>query len=399
MPWLAVGSGIIAAGLAGLPFTLGFFKDEVLFRAALGRGSWFAVAAALNAALTLAYTWRFWSGIFLGPARVAADRVPRSMIAPVIILGGLVFLGGVWWSPFAHLANAATSSVWGRLVSIEMAYHLDARLENLLALSVYLLGAFLIVIRPALRPLLNSVGRAGDRVGPEHGYFWASRRLDQISAFLYNFELHDLANRVATVLLPVAVLVLIGLWVTPTDGLYRVSVFQLQDLPLGLALLLTALSAFAVTIPKHHLTQVLVLSSVNFSLAGVFAFFGAPNLALVGVLIGVVSTLIFVAVFTLIPAEVLQQQEMIAGVARQKGRDLFVSFLGAGVAFLVVWGVLSHPAFEESVASKYIRLTHSKDVVTAILADWRGLDTMGEVTVLAIILVGIGSFLRVWRLK
>jgi multisubunit Na+/H+ antiporter MnhB subunit len=33
-------------------------------------------------------------------------------------------------------------------------------------------------------------------------------------------------------------------------------------------------------------------------------------------------------------------------------------------------------------------------VVTAILADWRGLDTMGEVTVLAIILVGIGSFLK-----
>jgi multicomponent Na+:H+ antiporter subunit A len=40
---------------------------------------------------------------------------------------------------------------------------------------------------------------------------------------------------------------------------------------------------------------------------------------------------------------------------------------------------------------------HAKDVVTAILADWRGLDTMGEVTVLTVILVGVGSFLRLWR--
>lgn len=56
MPWLAAGSGVVAAGLAGLLLTLGFFKDAVLFRAVLGRGTWLAVAATLNAALTLAYT-------------------------------------------------------------------------------------------------------------------------------------------------------------------------------------------------------------------------------------------------------------------------------------------------------------------------------------------------------
>ena len=401
MPWLAAGSGIVAAGLAGLPLTMGFFKDEILFKAALGRGTWLAIAAVLNAALTLAYTWRFWGGIFLGSLKTTAHRrVPWTVIVPILLLAGLVFLGGVWWIPFEHLATEAASAALREPASIEMAYHLDARPENIMAISVYLLGAVLIMIRPALQPLLESVSRAGDRAGPENGYSSAGRWLVRGSAFLYNFELHDLANRIATVLIPTAILLLLGLWFAPTFGLYRVSEFHLQDLPLALALLLTAVSAFIVALPKSHLTQVLVLSSVNFGLAGVFAFIGAPNLALVGVLIGVVSTLFFVAVFTLFPVEALRQAETITTSAWQTGRDLIVSVLAGGVAFFVVWGVLSQPAFEENVASKYMELApdaHAKDVVTAILADWRGLDTMGEVTVLAIILIGVGSYLQLWR--
>jgi multicomponent Na+:H+ antiporter subunit A len=165
-------------------------------------------------------------------------------------------------------------------------------------------------------------------------------------------------------------------------------------------LLLTALSAFVVAVPRNHLTQVLLLSGVNFALAGVFAFFGAPNLALVGVLIGVVSTLIFMAFFTLIPGAALRQAESVEVSTPRNRRDISIGLLAGGGAFLVVWRVLSYPSFEENVASKYMELApaaHAKDVVTAILADWRGLDTMGEVTVLAIILVGIGSFLKLRR--
>lgn len=400
MPWLAAASGIVAAGLAGLPITMGFFKDELLFRAALDRGLWLAIAGVLNAALTLAYTWRFWSGIFLGPAQAAVHTIPKVMVAPVVILGGLVFLGGIWPGPFAYIASAAASAAWGGPVSMELAYHLDARPENVLALSVYLLGAGLFVIRPALRTLLDAVSRAGAQAGPEQAYSSTLRVLDRGSAYLYNFELHDLASRITTVLIPTAILLLVGLWFTPTDGAYRVSAFRVQDIPLGLALLLTALSALVVTIPRHHLTQVLVLSSVNFGLAGVFAFFGAPNLALVGVLIGIVSTLVFVAVLSLFPLDELRQSESVSIPAWRTRRDLFVSVIAGGVAFLVVWGVLSHPSFEENVAGKYMELApaaHAKDVVTAILADWRGLDTMGEVTVLAVILVGIGALLRLWR--
>jgi multicomponent Na+:H+ antiporter subunit A len=67
----------------------------------------------------------------------------------------------------------------------------------------------------------------------------------------------------------------------------------------------------------------------------------------------------------------------------------------------VVWGSLSQPAAQESVSADLTRLTpsaHAKDVVTAVLADFRGLDTLGEITVVALVLLGVATLLRRGRL-
>jgi multicomponent Na+:H+ antiporter subunit A len=82
-------------------------------------------------------------------------------------------------------------------------------------------------------------------------------------------------------------------------------------------------------------------------------------------------------------------------------RDPLIGLAAALGAFLVVWGALSRPSVGESVAAEHVRLTpdaHAKDVVTAILTDFRGLDTLGEITVVAIAFVGIATLLRRGRL-
>jgi len=53
------------------------------------------------------------------------------------------------------------------------------------------------------------------------------------------------------------------------------------------------------------------------------------------------------------------------------------------------------------VAAEQVRLTpeaHGKDVVTVILADFRGLDTLVEITVVFVAVVGIATLLRRGRL-
>lgn len=53
------------------------------------------------------------------------------------------------------------------------------------------------------------------------------------------------------------------------------------------------------------------------------------------------------------------------------------------------------------MAEEYIRRTpsaHGQDVVTVIITDFRGLDTLGEITVLLIAVVGVATLLRKGRL-
>jgi multicomponent Na+:H+ antiporter subunit A len=173
------------------------------------------------------------------------------------------------------------------------------------------------------------------------------------------------------------------------------------DVALVLVLLASAIAALATTLPRHHLTLVLILSTVGFSLAVVYAFFGAPDVALVAVLIETIFALLFLGVFALLPRTVLRREAALPTMRNRQWRDPLVAVVAGAFAFVVVWGALSRPAPEESVALRHIELTpgaHGYDVVTVILADFRGLDTLGEITVVAVALIGIAALLRRGRL-
>ena len=65
-----------------------------------------------------------------------------------------------------------------------------------------------------------------------------------------------------------------------------------------------------------------------------------------------------------------------------------------------MWGFLSQPA-ADSVSAEYVRLTpaaHGGDVVTVIVVDFRGLDTLGEITVLLVAVIGVATLMRRGRL-
>jgi multicomponent Na+:H+ antiporter subunit A len=70
----------------------------------------------------------------------------------------------------------------------------------------------------------------------------------------------------------------------------------------------------------------------------------------------------------------------------------------AGAAsFAVIWAALSRTSPNAGDSAAQIARTHAahgSDVVTVILADFRGLDTMVEITVLAVAVIGVASLLR-----
>ena len=397
MPVLAIASGAAVASVVALPLTAGFFADELLFKAALQRGTGFAVVTVAAAALTFAYLGRWWSAVFLGEPRREARPIPALLVAPVVLLAVLTVIGGFLPSPVGGLAAAAGESSVRAPVGVAVAYHLDLRAENLMALATYVVGAGLLVSTGRLQRPLAAVTRAGSRMGPERLYGSGLAALNRLSDRLHDLEVRDLRTRVAAVLVPAGALVVLGLVSTPTAGSYSVGEVASRDIGLILVLVLTAVGSVAVTIPRHHLTLALSLATVGYALAGVYAFFGAPDVAVVAVLVESVFALLFVGVFALLPSEVLRREARLSTRDSRRWRDPLVGVVSGGVAFILAWGALSRPAPEEAVAVEQVRLApdaHAKDVVTAILADFRALDTLVEVTVVAVAFAGVVALLR-----
>lgn len=397
LPLLAAASAAATAGIAALPLTIGFFKDELFFKAAAERGTWLAVLAVAGAALTLAYMARFWTGIFLGAPRGAVEPLERRLVWPVAGLGGLVVAGGVLVEPFAQLARDAAEVTHGNPLELSVAYHLDVRVENLMALGAYAGGLVLFAGRRLLAAPLAAFSRAGDRLGPERAYSTGLRGLNRLSNQLHDLEVRDLRARVAAVIVPGALLVIVGVLVTPTDGAYRFDAPASADTPLIVALAVSALAALAVTVPRRHLALALSLSGVGFALATTYSLMGAPDVALVAVLIETIFALLFVGVYALVPREVLRREAELREPRSRRVRDATIAVVSGTVTTLVVWGAFSRPVPAEGMAERHLELAsdaHGKDVVTVILADFRGLDTLVEITVVAVAMVAVSVLLR-----
>ena len=304
LPTLAIASGIAAAGLGALPLTIGFFKDELFFAAALERGPLFGGLAVIGASLTLSYVWHFWSSIFLGAtarrsSRPAAgarrpDRGPRRCSS---------WSGGIIVAPAYEIAAAAGKVSFAALVRQDpgVPFRHATREPD---------GA------GDLRPrrgnhrhaALVADGGGGDRgawptrSGQSGFYRNGLAALNHLSRVMVAAEIRDLRGRIATVLIPAGLLVAAGFAATPTEGAYRIGAIGWNDLPLIVSLLLVMIAAITTTVPRSHLTMVLALSSVGYSLAATFSFFGAPNVAMIMALVETILTILVLGVLSLFPA-------------------------------------------------------------------------------------------------
>lgn len=402
LPLLAAGTALAAAALVSLPLTAGFFADELLFTAARERGSWAAALVVAAAMLTFVYIGRFWTRVFLGPLRTAPTGLGVLLVGPVVVLGGALLAAGIDPSPITALAGYAASAVLGQSVHVDVAYHVDARAENLFALTVYAAGALALLGRRLWWPFASAAARLGELIGPDRLYRLALAGLNRLSDRIHAIEVRDLRTRIAAVLVPGGILVVLGVIATPTSGAYRVGTIGSDDIGLVLTLLTASAAALVATIPRHHLTLVLVLSTAGFSLAVAYAFFGAPNVALAAVLVEMMVTLVFLGVFALLPRAVLRREALLPSRGSRRWRDPIVGVIAGAGALAVVWSALSRPAPGRSVADELAARAgdaHAGNAVTAILADFRGLDTLGEITVLAVALVGLAVLLRRGRLR
>ena len=402
MPMLALGSGLAAAGLVALPLTIGFFKDELFFARAVELGTPFIVMDVIGAALTFAYIFRFWTHIFLGRELSPAKPVTPWLVWPVVTLGLLTVLGGVWPDPFTKIAAGAASVTAYAHQDLHVGYVFDPIPENIMAISAWALGLTIYWTRKKWWRIALGIAHLGEKIGPAHWYYRGLSGLNHLSDSIHSVEVRDLRSRVATILMPAGVLVGLAVLVTPNANAFEIGPFGQDDFTLIIMLIAAVVSGFVVMTLRDHLRLAIGLSSVGFSLAGVYAFMGAPNVTVVAIVVETILSLFLIGMLVLMPRTILRFETEADSERRSMPRDAVIAMVAGLLVFFVSWGALSRTSWSTEIIDSQTVLTpavHGKNIVTVILADFRGFDTLGEITVIAITLIGIISLLRSGRLR
>jgi multicomponent K+:H+ antiporter subunit A len=161
--------------------------------------------------------------------------------------------------------------------------------------------------------------------------------------------------------------------------------------------IILCLSAIGVALFHHQrLPALLLLSVTGLFVTLAFARFSAPDLALTQLSVEVMAVVIMMLALSFLP----QTSPRESGIGRV-ARDLSLAGLaGIGVA-LFAYAVITRPA--DTISGYFLANSVSggggTNVVNVILVDFRGFDTLGEITVLGIAAVAVFAFTRDLHLK
>jgi len=152
--------------------------------------------------------------------------------------------------------------------------------------------------------------------------------------------------------------------------------------------------AFSYSLASPNMTAVLSLGVVGYCVAVMYALLGAPDLAMTQFAVETLTVVIFVLVFSKLRGFGDLSSRWV------KIRDAVVATaVGAVVTTLVLFigasGTTSRLAGYFADAAP--RLAHGYNVVNVILVDFRGFDTMGEITVLVTVAIGVRALLLIGR--
>ena len=169
-----------------------------------------------------------------------------------------------------------------------------------------------------------------------------------------------------------------------------VNLSNIQFYEAGLALLIL-MGALLSILTNSRLAAVAALGVVGYSVALIYIIYGAPDLANTQILIETLTVILFVLVVYHLP-----NFSKFSSVT-SRIRDALISlFAGGTITALVLkaTNVQFHPAISSYFAENSVPLAHGRNIVNVILVDFRALDTLGEITVLAVAGIGVYALLK-----
>ncbi|MGP1272030.1 MAG: hydrogen gas-evolving membrane-bound hydrogenase subunit E [Phycisphaerales bacterium] len=402
MPVLAVAGVLGALSMAGMFPLIGFVGKELLLKAGLSHPEWAGAVTAVtvaSAVLTVMAALLVGARPFFG-ARAeglaeAGEPDWRQLAGPVLLAGAGVVAGLAPWVFAEPLVGGMIASISGespseavRLRWLEMVW--PVKLPLVLSLGALAGGFVLYAARGWYRSAGARLGWLG-RVGPARWYEWSLAGLFGAASgqtrVLQNGSLQAYVRVTLLVSFAAGVAALIR------TEMFRGVAVSLAGVPALEWVLVAALvvGAVAATLQRSALASVAVLGCIGFSIALLFALYGAPDVAMTQFAVETLVVIIFVLVIFHLP-----RYSMLTGRLRRLSDGLVAGSVGLLFGLLTL-GVMMRPAVE-SVSSFYtersVTEAYGRNVVNVILVDFRALDTLGEIFVICIAALGVYTLLR-----
>ena len=409
MPGLAAVAAVASLSLGGIPPLSGFVSKEVLLDAALHvphSVDTFHLAAAgiliLGSGVTLAYSLRFLIGAFgwryRGP-RFLRPSVPNLLVfAPGVLAVATVVLGVYPELVDGGLISPAVQALAGH--DYKVGLHLWGGFKPALGMSVIAITLGIVAFmyyRRINHWVWAFIGPGLTRRGPavrtfEQGMYFLNRTTPRLYLWFQNGDLRRYIVVIVVAAMALIVTALVRAGAAPLSRL--VEGVNPGYLDFALAAFL-ALGAAVLLFRRRPLELVLALGFVGALVTAVFALYSAPDLALTQLLIELLMVVLLVLgiskmlrVFNVsVPRNVLAMQAALS-----------VAF--GTVVTLLLLTVLStpqHPSIAPLFLENSAALAKAKNVVNTILVDFRGFDTLGEITVVGMAALAVFAMVRAAR--
>lgn len=418
----AIAALIAALSKAGAPPLFGYLGKKLVFEAKLNVDNVGVILIGLAVianicmvAVSLVIALRPFWGPWKAPGSERPDdhvvhRLPASMVIGPAVLAVLSLFVGLIPDLFDRtIGSAMASSIAGEALTMKLKLMFGLNVESLLivGLSFGALGLGYLLYRKLhvhwQTPAWAS--RLGEKRGPTRGYELLYAGIFSIAAWHTRIVSIGVLRRYVTVVVLTFIAVVgpwlaIGLWQASDSGAGFLELMSPPEFSgassVGIyevvIILVVIVAALYATIARSRMAAVLLLGVSGLGIALIFAMYSAIDVAITQLMVETMTVILLVMVILRLPVMVGR------GSLRGKVRDAVIAAMGGAVVTGLVLAaqVMEMPRtltlfFNEVSVTK----AYGRNIVNVILVDYRAMDTLGEVVVVAVAAIGVLSLLMV----
>ena len=396
MPLTAITAALASLSMMGVIPLVGFIGKETVYKAILELEYWgmFLVAAAVLAnafvvMVTLFVGFKpFWGKTIQTPRQ--PHEAPFKMLLGPALLAALGLLFGIFPDIFiASMLEQSAQSILSETLSLKISIWQGFNLVLLLSFVTLLLGGLLYLIRLTMSGQVVRMGMPAF-MRPSAWYEAVLRGVLSFATIQTRFFQNGYLRNYIIVVIVTAVSLAFLAFYRSAEAVSVSPDFSITFYEGALAFIIVVATGLLIN-SRSRLKSIVALGVLGFSIGIVFVIYGAPDLGLTMFAIETLNVILFVLVLYKLPGFLKLSR------SSNRGRDAVIA---VSVGVLMTLTVLAASSFELSSGLKqYFAETSLPDgkgrnVVNVILVDFRAIDTLGEITVLAVAALGVVALLK-----